>query len=206
MRPEVNLAKRLTKTFCLRLVSWEQRIKTRGFCKTHLLCQLTNTICTGKKMKRKNIHQTQQSYTSYAKMTNKQLIKSPLRLPCRRHRWSRGGTDPDDDRASQPSAWQGTLQTQSRSCKQRENEESAMSWSDLPQQKATEDKAAGQHSERFSTDTSTTKLQSVLAVGISVKLTTDGAGKHCCMMLSTNFLLTEERERERERGGGGGGA
>ena len=26
MRPEVNLAKRLSKIFCLRLVSWEQRI------------------------------------------------------------------------------------------------------------------------------------------------------------------------------------
>ena len=26
MRPEVNLAKHLSKIFCLRLVSWEQRI------------------------------------------------------------------------------------------------------------------------------------------------------------------------------------
>ena len=29
MRPEVHLAKRLSKIFCLRLVSWEQRIILR---------------------------------------------------------------------------------------------------------------------------------------------------------------------------------
>ena len=39
MRPEVNLAKRLSKIFCLRLVSWEQRImmKTQsGLLKSYL--------------------------------------------------------------------------------------------------------------------------------------------------------------------------
>ena len=37
MRPEVNLAKRLSKIFRLRLVSWEQRIIISNHCKTKCL-------------------------------------------------------------------------------------------------------------------------------------------------------------------------
>ena len=37
MRPEANLAKSLTKIFCLRLVSWEQRTRNVNFWPQYIL-------------------------------------------------------------------------------------------------------------------------------------------------------------------------